>query len=285
MNKLKPKEPLIALLLTVLIPGLGHVYSGKENNGIKYFSVLILLPLILFLYVTHPLTTANFGIGYILIAIFLFLVGLNIFVLIDSYKCAKSFNKHHNIELNTPKLRKIWIIVCIIFFMFIFHPSSLVGIYVKARMVKAFKIPTESMKPTLIEGDRLLVNKAIYRSSEPKRGDIIVFKYPDKTELAFLSRVAGLPGESLEIKGGKLVINDKTIKSFVPNGGYFNTGDYGQSGQVIKIPQGKYFVLGDNTLNSRDSRYYGFVPKENLIGKAYKIYYPFDRSGAIKREI
>jgi len=278
LKELKPKEPLMALLLTVLLPGLGHFYVGKKNLGIKYFCILVGLPLAIIFFVAHPLTRIPFVIGYGFLAIGLFLIGLSWFVLFDSYKSAKSFNRHRKLKTHSSLARKFLLVIFIILLMFVFNPGSLVI----RHTLQAFKIPTITMKPTLIEGDRVLVNKVIYKTSEPQRGDIIVFKYPNDPQLAFIKRLAGMPGENLEIKNGQLVINGKTIQSFTPNGGYFNTGDYGQEGLVVKIPQDKYFVLGDNTLNSRDSRYWGFVPKENLIGKAYKIYFPFDRSGPIE---
>ncbi len=278
MKALKPKDPLIALLLTVLIPGLGHVYAGRRKAGIKFFCLLVLLPLALVCYAALPFTRFNWGIGYCILAIFLFLAGLSIFVLFDVYQCAKSFNRRHNVKTNTSKAGKFWLIVYIVFFMFVFNPRP----FVFCGIIKPFKIPTGAMAPTLIPADMLFVNKAIYKFSEPQRGDVIVFKYPDDPSLFFIKRIAGLPGEKLEIRDGQLVINGKIVKSIAPGGGYLNAGGYGQEGQVIEIPKENYFVLGDNTLNSKDSRYWGFVPKENLIGKAYKIYYPFDRSGPIE---
>ncbi|MCK5494555.1 MAG: signal peptidase I [Candidatus Omnitrophica bacterium] len=234
--------------------------------------------MILLGYLAHPLTRLNWFFGYVGLGIFAILFLYGIQVLIDSYKCANSFNRHHNIKINASKSRRICLILGIFFLVFVFNPSSIV----KSTLVQAFKIPAGAMKPTLVEGDRVLVNKAIYRFSEPKRGDVIVFGYPERPKLAFIKRLVGLPGEKVEIKQGKIIINGTTIKNLKHFGGYFNAGSYGQEGQVIEIPPGNYFVLGDNTLNSRDSRYWGFLPKENLIGKAYKIYFPFNRAGPIK---
>jgi signal peptidase I len=94
----------------------------------------------------------------------------------------------------------------------------------------------------------------------------------------------GLPNETIEIRNGKILINGVAIQepAVLTKIHYYNRGAYGDKGQVIEIPADSYYVLGDNSSASRDSRYWGFVPKKYLEGKAYKIYFPFNRSGAIK---
>jgi signal peptidase I len=139
------------------------------------------------------------------------------------------------------------------------------------------------MEPTLLQGDLILADKAIYKKSEPKRGDIIVFIYPEDTKKMFVKRLVGLPGETIEIKNGSILINGTILtEPFFANKYYYNRGDYAKEGQAITIPQDSYFVLGDNSTSSKDSRYWGFVPKKYIVGKAYKIYYPFNRSGPVK---
>ncbi|MBU1088115.1 MAG: signal peptidase I [Candidatus Omnitrophica bacterium] len=153
--------------------------------------------------------------------------------------------------------------------------AFVLAMIIRTFVVQAFKIPTGSMRPTLIEGDRILVNKFIYKFRDPKRGEVIVFKYPEDTKLAFIKRLIGLSNESLEIKNGRIFINDNIIddKNLRKNY-YYNRGDYGEGGQKIEIPDDALFALGDNSANSRDSRYWGFVPRKNLIGKAMLVYWP-----------
>ncbi|MBU1043684.1 MAG: signal peptidase I [Candidatus Omnitrophica bacterium] len=153
--------------------------------------------------------------------------------------------------------------------------AFVLAMIIRTFVVQAFKIPTGSMRMTLIEGDRILVNKFIYKFREPKRGEVIVFKYPEDTKLAFIKRLIGLSNESLEIKNGRIFINDNIIddKNLTKNY-YYNRGDFGEVDQKIEIPEDALFALGDNSANSRDSRYWGFVPKKNLIGKAMVVYWP-----------
>lgn len=173
--------------------------------------------------------------------------------------------------------------------------AFLLAMVIRAFVVQAFKIPTGSMRMTLLEGDLILVNKFIYGAKvpfmnlrlpalrEPKRGDVLVFIYPEDKDKDFIKRLVGLPGETVEIKGGSIYINDKPAQEPVFNRVYYyNRGDFGAEGQKITVPKGSYFVLGDNSASSKDSRYWGFVPKDNLLGKALIVYWPLSRMRAIK---
>ena len=162
-------------------------------------------------------------------------------------------------------------------------------------IVQAFKIPTGSMRPTLIEGDLILVNKFIYGAKIPftdlrlpavkeiKRGDVIVFIYPEDAKKDFIKRMVGLPGDVVEIRNGTIYINDKPVLNPVFNQRYYyNRGDFAKDGQKLVVPEGNYFVLGDNSGSSKDSRYWGFVPKNNILGEAMVIYWPPQRIRIIK---
>ena len=164
--------------------------------------------------------------------------------------------------------------------------AAILALIIRGFVVQAFKIPTGSMRKTLIEGDRILVNKFIYRFTDPKRGDIIVFKYPEDMKKDFIKRLIATGGETVMIKNGdiwvdgRLIENSEAIKQIY----YYNKYDtaYGKEGIVIEVPENNYFVLGDNSASSRDSRYWGFVPKKNLVGKAFVIYWPLTRMRALK---
>jgi len=162
--------------------------------------------------------------------------------------------------------------------------AVILALIIRTFVVQAFKIPTGSMRPTLIEGDRLLVNKFIYKFKELKRGDVIVFIAPEDKKKDFIKRLVGLPGESIEISNGDILINGKAIEQNSPLTGryYYNRGDFGKEGESIKIPSNAYYVLGDNSISSRDSRYWGFMPKKYLLGKAFLIYWPPNRIKIIK---
>jgi len=154
--------------------------------------------------------------------------------------------------------------------------AVVLALIIRTFIVQAFKIPTGSMRPTLIEGDRILVNKFIYKFKEPKRGDMIVFLSPEDKKKDFIKRLIGLPGEELEIANGSILIDDKAVSkdSIIREIYYYNRGDFGKKEEAIKVPEDAYYALGDNSISSRDSRYWGFMPKKYLIGKAFLIYWP-----------
>jgi signal peptidase I len=173
--------------------------------------------------------------------------------------------------------------------------AFLLAMVIRTFVVQAFKIPTGSMRQTLLEGDLILVNKFIYGAKipfinkrlpalrQPKRGDVIVFIYPEDPKKDFIKRLVGLPGETLEIRNGTIYINDKPVSDAVLNQRYYyNRGNFAMEGQKLVIPKDSYFVLGDNSASSKDSRYWGFVPAQNILGKAIVIYFPLTRIRIIK---
>ncbi|MBD2138174.1 signal peptidase I [Anabaena sp. FACHB-1237] len=143
-------------------------------------------------------------------------------------------------------------------------------------------IPSESMYPTLHTGDRLVIEKISYNFHHPKTGDIVVFKSPPELQRrgypanqAFIKRIIGKPGETIKISQGKVYINDQPLtEEYIaepPNRPF----------PTIKIPPDSFFVMGDNRNDSNDSRYWGFVPSKNVIGRATFRFWPLDRLGII----
>ena len=168
--------------------------------------------------------------------------------------------------------------------------ALLLALFIREFFIQAFKIPSGSMIPTLLVGDRLMVNKLRYGPkirftdkrlpgfSQARRGDIIVFIFPEDPKRDFIKRLIAFGGETVEIKDGDIFVSDKLITDPVINKiYYYNRGDYGGEGQVIKVPEGHVYVLGDNSASSHDSRFWGFVPEANIIGRAEFIYWPVNR--------
>jgi signal peptidase I len=164
---------------------------------------------------------------------------------------------------------------------------------VQAWVVKPYRIPTGSMEPTLLVNDRVLVNRLVYRFHGPHRGDIIVFHPPGhgdtavrgaKTEasVTYIKRVIGLPGETLQITRGIVTIckpagqNCHALHESYTEGSR-TAPTYGP----YTVPNGDYFVMGDNRGDSLDSRYWGPLPRHNIIGEAFLIYWPPDRIGLL----
>ena len=174
--------------------------------------------------------------------------------------------------------------------------AVILALLIRAFIVQAFKIPSGSMIPTFSIGDRIFVNKFIYGAKvpftnfrlpavrEPKRGDIIVFISPEDPKKDFVKRLIAIGGQTIEIRDGKIYIDGKYADepSSIRGVYYYNSGDYGKEGQVITVPKDSYYALGDNSASSRDSRYWAFVPKNNLLGKVICIYWPLYRMKVIK---
>ena len=150
---------------------------------------------------------------------------------------------------------------------------------IRTFIMAPFKIPSGSMHPTLLEGDRILVNKFIYHFRFPHRGDIMVFRYPEDPKRPFIKRLIAIGGDAVEIREGKILINGRPLDGvgvFRTNH-YYNNGAYGQEHQVIQVPPGEFYVLGDNSASSHDSRFWGFVPRRFVIGQAMCIFWPITR--------
>jgi signal peptidase I len=155
---------------------------------------------------------------------------------------------------------------------------------IRTFVVQAFKIPSGSMRPTLLEGDKLFVNKYVYRFEPPQRGDIIVFRYPVDMKKDFIKRLVAAPGETVEIRDGVIYVDGKALTDPASFGRfyYYNHDPYANPGEKVKVPADTYFVLGDNSANSTDSRFWGFVPKKNLLGKAVFRWWPLHRLGRVE---
>jgi len=157
-----------------------------------------------------------------------------------------------------------------------------------AGLLCPYKIPTSAMTPAMSPGDHFFMEGITYLFRKPHRGDIIVFKteglnLPTK-DTTFIKRLAGLPGERLRLVDGKLLVNDAPVSLRNATGeiNYTNMGRtpfLASSNDIVTVPAGHYFVLGDNTGNSMDSRYWGFLPARNIKGRASFRYAPPDRIG------
>jgi len=201
-----------------------------------------------------------------------------------------------------------------------FFPVFLIVLVLRSFIVEPFRIPSASMMPTLLIGDFILVNKYDYglrwpvlnsiavKNRTPERGDIIVFRYPEDPSIPFIKRVVGLPGDFISYSDKTVSINGTRIEQI-------GLGEYEAHGsgkmmlganlflekldavdhEILEdprrashnvrtvVPPGHYFVLGDNRDNSKDSRYWGFVPDENLIGRAFMIWMNWDlKNGGIE---
>lgn len=143
------------------------------------------------------------------------------------------------------------------------------SLFIKNTVVASAEVPTGSMEETVMTGSRIFVNRLVYISEDPQRGDIVAFTYPDDGKSLYLKRIMGLPGEVIEGKDGRIYINGVQIQDYVENSGEIDFGPY-------EIPQNCYFMMGDNRNNSWDSRYWNnkFVEREEIMGKVSLEYFP-----------
>ena len=172
--------------------------------------------------------------------------------------------------------------------------AVILALFIRTFVVQAFKIPTGSMEPNLLVGDHLLVNKFVFAPTasslermllpmrEIRRGDVIVFKFPEDPERDFIKRVIGLPGDTVQLRNRQVVVNGQALVEPYAHYLFPVSETDGESFDVrarygpVTVPEGHYFMMGDNRDNSQDSRYWGFLPAHYIKGRALTIYWSFE---------
>ena len=163
-----------------------------------------------------------------------------------------------------------------------FAVALLAAIILKDYVIINANVPTGSMENTIMPGDRLIGNRLAYLWSEPERGDIVIFHYPDNEDELYVKRIIGLPGETVVIEDGKIYINDALQpmdEPYLKEEWTNRTGPYS-----FEIPEASYLMLGDNRNDSLDARYWNntYVKKEKILGKAAITYWPIENFGKLE---
>lgn len=176
--------------------------------------------------------------------------------------------------LNIKKEILSWVVTLLITFVCIFVLKNYV-------IINAM-VPTGSMENTIMPDDQLFGNRLAYVFDDPERGDIIFFYFPDDETQKYVKRIIGLPGEKVTIKDAKVYINDSEVpleEPYLKEEWVLGTGPY-----EFEVPEGCYFVMGDNRNSSKDARVWNnpYVAREKIIGEAGFIYFPFDRIGVVE---
>ena len=153
--------------------------------------------------------------------------------------------------------------------------AFVLALVIQQFVVKPFEIPSGSMEPTIAEGDRILCNRFIYRFADPKRGDVAVFN-SDLSTVPLIKRIIGLPGDRIAVKDGRLYLNGQPQNEPELKDQYIQ-GEFPE----ITVPEGRYFMMGDNRNNSDDSRFIGTIPRKAILGKAFARYWPLSRIGGL----
>lgn len=264
--------PFVGSLLSFMVPGFGLWRAGMFRRAVLWFVAIHVVAVF-----GKLLAAKEFVPTWIAIVLLCGMMLLPLASAIDSWRPGRLRVAH--IGLFIAAL--VWL--------------SLLNVGTSRFIAQPFKIPTGAMQPTLMGSsasapDQVISDKTAYWFSDPKRGDLGIFttngirgleinpRYPGPPQI-WIKRVVGLPGEIIEIRGGRIYANGNLLDfdHGIPPITY--TQNSMKPEQVWDVPESTFFVLGDNSPNSLDSRFWGFVPRENFVGKVTRIYWPLSRVG------
>jgi signal peptidase I len=264
----KPRKPWIAGLLSLIQPGFGHVYNGEIRRALAIYAISFLSSPAIILCL-HRRFVIIFLVSYVIFALAYY--GL---VFADAIRTARR-NRDHFV----PKAYNKVVVYLGIFLLVVCLNLSLASI-IKSNFIQAYKSPSASMEPTLLIGDHMLVDRTEAARS-PRRGDVIIFEFPEDSSKDFVKRVVAVGGDRVEIRDKVLFVNGTQAHepyvshkeaNLVPAS--MNPRDnYGP--QVV--PVDSYFMLGDNRDRSYDSRFFGCVPKSKVKGTVKSLYWSWDK--------
>ncbi len=164
----------------------------------------------------------------------------------------------------------------------VFVISMSIFIVVYLFLMQPHQVKGNSMFPTYHDGEYLMTDKVTYKFREPKRGDIVVFKAPVNEDFDFIKRVIAVPGDKILIKDGEVYVNGEMLNEvYLPDEYDTRGGRFLREGVEAEVPEGTYICIGDNRGHSSDSREWGPVPKENIVGRVFFRYWPFNRFGLV----
>ncbi len=285
------RSPLMAVILSLAATGLGQIYCGRIVRGLVMFlGSLLFAPAIVLAALLPPATLVLVG----LILALLTVLGVYVFAVVDAFRLARrGGDRLQSMPFNHPLVYALFILVGLIY--------SVGGLYfIRGNVFEAFAIPTASEAPTLLPGDRFLVNKMTYQRRFVRRGDEVVFRVRSEPGLNWVKRVIALPGDTVEVKDNEVFINGQRLpREPSPraslgaaaqeiNGEIFEETNAGRRYRILfaegakplpdyprtKVPDGMCFMLGDNRNNSRDSRAIGFVALGDVLGEVHYRFWP-----------
>ena len=280
--------PLAAVLLSIAATGVGHLYCGRLVKGlVLFFLSFAFAPLI----VLAAGQSSSDWMLVLVIGSLVLMLGVFVYAVVDAGLLARRHGEDYRLkEYNR------WYLYLLLIMVSLTYPTNLAS-SIREHVLHAFKIPSASMVPSLMPGDYILLNKAIYKIRMPRRGDVVVFVNPNDRRLYFIKRIAALAGDSIALRGGVVHINGKPLDSrpmsseetphFLPQAGARILEETAQGVaypilvdenitdmEEVLVPNGHCFVLGDNRGDSRDSRHIGPVPLADVRGRLAYIYWP-----------
>ena len=280
---MKTRKPWVALLFTLVCPGLGQLYNGNLRWTLGAFVVSSVLSIVSVIYLFDSFSKLVWALAFGLF--------LDLFLAVQAWREAKRLGA---VELR-PYQR--WWVYCLFAAVLYGIPDGY-GLITPSRFL-SFQIPSESMVPTLVIGDRLVADGWAYWGRDPQRGEVVVFDYPRDPTIKYVKRVVGVPGDTVEIRQGELYLNGKLVeqersgRAIEPVGGWQpvefleNLGGvrhpvYRTQPMLVTafgprtVPPGEYFMMGDNRDRSNDSRYWGFVKRDLIVGRMAYVYFSWD---------
>ncbi len=265
----KPRKWWLAGLMTLIKPGLGQIYNGQMNKA-------ILIILLEYCYIPLLYVVAFYSLSAVtIISLVVIGVAYYILVLADSIVVAKRNSTDY--ALKTYNKLYIYIAVVALFGTINYFNSE----YVKNNVIESFKFSSGSMTPTILIGDHIIADRS-QSARNPKRGDIVVFEYPENPEKNFLKRVVAIGGDRVELRNATLYVNGTAVSElYIKQPESNDNAPHSLSGSnygPVVVPDNSYFVLGDNRDNSQDSRYFGFISRDKIKGTVRNIYWSWDRS-------
>lgn len=290
MSELKPRKPLMAALMSFILPGFGQIYNGEANRGLLIFIgfTLCSIPLVVMiaLYLPAALTLPMLALTILLS------VGLWLYGIIDAWKKARKLSEY---TLKSWQTSGAYLLIFLSAMIFILPGMTQ---YIRHNLVESFKIPSASMEPSVMTGDVLFANKRYNCPQCPdaiERGDIGIFVYPNNRTQYYIKRIIALPGDRVEINQQQVFVNGRPLSHGVPEqqeGKVIVSEQLGKAEYQVQwytsdtedmieliVPSGQVFVMGDNRSKTRDSREFGPVPMRDVVGKAQQIWYSKGEEG------
>jgi signal peptidase I len=269
--------------MSLILPGFGQLYNGMVNRGLLVFMAFTLVTLPLVLWVTFSLPT-SMTLALLILTVMIN-AGIWIYGIVDAWKTAKT---NENYILKDWQLPAVYLLI---FLSAIFYFVPSMSQYMRTNLVESFSVPSVSMAPSVLQGDILFANKnynCVGCAQATKRGDIAIFINPNNRTQYYIKRIVGLPGDRIRIEGHQVMVNSVSLSK----------GDVDETSNVTFItekagnieyqvqynrrfnkpleefivPNGEVFVLGDNRNNSKDSRHFGTVPLQDVVGKASQVW-------------
>lgn len=272
----KPRKPWLAGVLTLVTRGLGHLYAGYPARGLILFGIEQFL--VFAFAVAASIYTPD---RYLLVLLVIIGLAFNVLCIVDAVDMAKTRKDHYE----TARYNR-WFVYAGYVLVLSAGVSTVLSGAIKSYLIKAYHIPAASMEDTLLIGDHILVDQRT-AAREPKRGDLVVFAYPEDPSKEFVKRVVAVEGDTVEIRDKVLLVNGSSVPepyvvhnepTIIPA-----TENPRDNLAPVIVPAGSYFTMGDNRDRSYDSRFWGFVPSENVKGTVRSIYWSWDRTARAVR--